>query len=152
MIYLISVNHHVQYLNAYSSKKKHELVKIFINHLREAIRTVHAVLIAEEFNEEAIHRNNASSSTAQNVAQELGIEHRFCDPDSAERTKHGIKDKMDPRREQLWLECIRRDHVSPIIFICGISHLERFRNLLQQNGFDVTVYSQDWGKGFEDPW
>jgi hypothetical protein len=59
---------------------------------------------------------------------------------------------MDPRREQLWLECIYRSKNDSVIFICGISHLERFSTLLKNGGFDVMIYSQDWGKNFDDPW
>jgi hypothetical protein len=44
-----------------------------------------------------------------------------------------------PRREQFWLSKIKYLRKENLIFICGKSHFGSFRNLLEENGFGVSI-------------
>ena len=129
-------------------------------------------LIAEELSEEAMQRCGVKESIGQKVAQEFGIEHRFCDPTSEERESLGIpseaelkerlglgrllndaelrrldeeKEKYWPIRERFWLDRIRNALGQVVLFICGDSHVDSFRRLLQSEGVEVKVLSRHWG-------
>ncbi len=148
MIYLIGVDHVVQHLNEEASPRKAELVSGFAHHVEEAVKTFGATMIAEEFSTEALRNSNARISTAQTVADALGIRHRFCDPTSDERVRLGIAKSDHRRKEQCWLDCIKDNQDENIIFICGCSHLESFASLLVKEGFRAHIHSQGWGLGF----
>lgn len=170
MVSLIGVDHIVQYTNDYSDKS---LIKSFSQYLVERAKQLKITLMAEEFNKEVLLMSNATACTARDVAEDLGIEHRFCDPTSSEREQVGIpsqrkikeqlgfkgllKDKEKKRvdeeeskyhlkREQFWLDKIRDKAHEPIIFICGDNHLESFKALLINKGFEVTILGKNWGK------
>lgn len=127
LLYLIGVNHAVQFKSAVSQmfgesesvSKKREAFKA---HVAEMIDKLDIKILAEEFNDEA-KRESETREFAKNIAKDLhepfdwetarqqfawetelqkfnkdkGIEHRFCDPESSERKALGIE--VDPQRE-----------------------------------------------------
>jgi hypothetical protein len=124
LIYLIGVNHAVQFKSAGSqmfgeSVRVWEKREAFKAHVAEMIDKLDIEILAEEFSQEAKREGDAQEEEAirERVAAELGtapaplnwktvleqfseakrIGHRFCDPDSKERKALGIE--VDPKKE-----------------------------------------------------
>ena len=124
LLYLIGVNHAVQFKSAVSQlfsesesvRKKREAFKA---HVAEMIDTLDIEVLAEEFSEEG-KRKPQEKETAlddqsmrarfetavaqcnyetvfEQFSKAKGIEHRFCDPDTKEREALGIE--VDPKKE-----------------------------------------------------
>jgi hypothetical protein len=49
--------------------------------------------------------------------------------------------KYFQKRERFWMDKIKNLREEIILFICGKSHVESFRNLLEESGFKVTSLS-----------
>jgi hypothetical protein len=47
--------------------------------------------------------------------------------------------KLFPKREKFWLNKIKHLRKENVIFICGKSHVESFRNLLDEYGFEISI-------------
>jgi hypothetical protein len=124
LLYLIGVNHAVQFKSAVSQmfgesesvRKKREA---FRAHVAEMIDNLDIEILAEEFSEGGKLRPDAPEEEAfrEKLTAELGtapeplnwdtvleefskakgVEHRFCDPDSKERKALGIE--VDPKKE-----------------------------------------------------
>jgi hypothetical protein len=124
LLYLIGVNHAVQFKSAVSQlfsesesvQKKREAFKA---HVAEMIDTLDIEILAEEFSEEGKRKpqeretalddqsDRARFETAvaqcnyetvlEQFSKARGIEHRFCDPETKERKALGIE--VDPRKE-----------------------------------------------------
>jgi hypothetical protein len=126
---------------------------------------VHAV--AEEMNEEALAEKNCTVSIPMQVASELQMPHRFCDPNRAERAKLRIRQENDIRisafpstlpesevatrlaeshanRERYWLEQLRSLDLWPVLFVCGADHVASFSHLLTQENIVVQIAAEDW--------
>lgn len=108
------------------------------------------MLLAEEFNEDALKISRASESTVRGIAKQLGIRHLFCDPTSAQRKELGIGKDID-LRENYWLACLNEHRTENILFVCGAGHLETFGNKLIQDGYQVQVLSEQFGIGLPPP-
>lgn len=63
----------------------------FVACIRHTIAEVRPIFIAEEDSEEALAERN-ETSIAKRIADELAIEHRFCDPNRRERDAIKYKD------------------------------------------------------------
>lgn len=166
MIYIIGVNHELQYLDPSTG--------LFVKALREWSASCKVSLIAEELNQEAIDkegktRNQTLESTCRHVASSLGLEHRFCDPDNSERASLGIRSgrqirrdlgvrageneelvemefrKDWPIREAFWLDRISDKIDEDLLFICGSSHVDNFVALVESKGHRVAVLYKDCG-------
>lgn len=173
MVFLIGTNHKVQYIykNTNRNRPLIELSKSFARYLEEQVKD--SKMIAEELNEEAIRRNinEAKDSTACSVAGKLGIDHKFCDPDPAERKTLGIPSESEIKKqlglgiclndeelkklveeekkywhikEQFWLDEIKDKLHEPIIFICGSDHIERFKLLVVREGYEAKILCKNW--------
>lgn len=68
-----------------------EAQEAFAGSLRRTIEQVRPVFIAEEDSEEALAERHGVS-IAKEIADEKGIEHRFCDPTREQRSAIGYKD------------------------------------------------------------
>ena len=105
-------------------------------------------MLAEEFSADAMAISRATTSTAAQVARELGICHLFCDPGETQRDRLGIR-KNDPHgnrmRERIWCNGIARWRVRTVLFLCGDEHLVTFPALLRRRGFAARVLSEGWG-------
>ena len=82
MIYIIGVNHEMQYWSGSDTP--------FLASLRDWGSNLTLSLIAEELSQEAIDKQQKLTrqrlaSVAQQAASILGVEHRFCDPNTSER-------------------------------------------------------------------
>jgi hypothetical protein len=164
LLYLIGVNHTVQFKSAVSQlfsesesvRKKREAFKA---HVAEMIDKLGIEVLAEEFSEKS-KRKPQDTETALNDQSERarfetalalcnyetvleqfskakGIEHRFCDPDSKERNALGIEESDWGKREQVWLSRIADCKRRRVLFVCGDNHYDAFAQLLENNGFSV---------------
>lgn len=152
-MFLIGINHEVQYTNEYTDVS---LNQAFAKYLGEQSERFNVTLIAEEFNLEAGSLSRATAYTAKDVADKLGIGHRFCDPNSSERKALGIprekedRDKNFRMREQFWFDKIKDNLHESIIFICGVDHVERFASLMFTKGHEVKILNKNWCKQEQD--
>ena len=171
MIYLIGVNHFkVQFT---TDNADVQLIEAFARYLKEQAEKYKIALIAEELSKEVLCKYKAKACTAQDVATELGIWYRPCDPNSLERKKLGIPSECEvkeqlglglclsneelerleeeekkywSKREQFWFDCIADKLHEPTIFICGVKHVERFQSLLINRGYEVRMLVKNWCK------
>jgi hypothetical protein len=168
MIYLVGVNHGVQFVNRHSDRN---VINAFEDYLRDTSKEYDIQLIAEEMSMESLKKWEATRSVCKSVTDELGIKHAFCDPDSIERKKIGIKlekeiseelgygqilsdsqvNKLDeilktqwPLREQFWLEKILAAKRDRTLFVLGSSHIESFSDLLKQKDVGCIILKRKW--------
>ncbi len=87
MVYIIGVDHLVQYNGPVPERLREE----FMDYLVAYSRTCRIDLIAEEFNAEALHDvYHVTKDTAREAAERIGISHRFCDPEENDLRRMGI--------------------------------------------------------------
>jgi hypothetical protein len=96
------------------------------------------------------------------------VEHRFCDPNTSERTSLKIRTPTEirqslglragedevrveqeeqrdwPLREQFWLDQISDKSEEDVLFICGVSHAQQFLSLLEASGLIAVMLHRDW--------
>lgn len=167
MIFIIGVKHEIQFLSDCNSTSIEE----FQEYLKTEAINRRVILIAEELSNEVIC-NQAKfvrkevSSVAKAVALSIGINHKFCDPDSKKREELGIPSETQIRkelglgvalshsgvkkldrekakyyhvREEYWFSLIE-DHASlNLIFICGDDHVDGFEKLVANYGYPTKV-------------
>jgi hypothetical protein len=164
LLYLIGVNHAVQFKSAVSqmfsdSESVRQKREAFTAHVAEMIDTLDIDIVAEEFSDESKQKpqeretalddqsERARFETAlaqcnyetvlEQFSKAKGIEHRFCDPDSKERKALGIEESDWDKREQVWLSRIADCKHRRVLFVCGDNHYDAFAQLLAANGFNV---------------
>jgi len=144
MVYLIGVNHGVQFLkNSYTSDQV-DVVNKFGDFVRKNIDEFDIKVIAEEMDTEALAKHTAKSYTKK-ITQEKTIGHIFCNPTTEEKKKIGINNDTD--REKEWFRRIQNYSGGNILFICGHRHLHSFKDLLKANGVQCQIISEEyWGK------
>jgi hypothetical protein len=136
MIYLIGVNHLVQFDHA------HAETALFKAHVLEVIDALDISIVAEEFSDEAKKGWGVRESVLELVANEKGIKHRFCDPTTIEKMENGIpedeltEEDFDKRR-RFWLSRIQDFKNRNVLFVCGDNHFEPFASMLTADSFDV---------------
>lgn len=168
MLYIIGVDHKIQY-KFWLQKCQYSQFEAYLG---KQVAKYGVALIAEELSEEAMQPCGVKESLGQMVAQELGVEHRFCDPTSEERESLGIPSEAElkqhlglgkflkdtepqrleeeeqkywPIRERFWLDRICDATVQPVLFLCGDTHVDSFLRLLESEGHDAKVLSRHWG-------
>ena len=77
-----------------------------------------------------------------NLAKELGLFHRYCDPDIATRKARNFNLPKD--REPYWIEQLSSFEGFPSLFILGADHVNSFMCLLEKSGFQPVVLAADW--------
>jgi hypothetical protein len=107
------------------------------------IKITGARLLAEEFSDEAAARNKVAISTVGQLAQEMAIDHLYCDPGTAEREQLGTCD-VDAR-ENYWARKLLLANADRILFICGDKHIATIPAVLKRHGFQTAVLSKGWG-------
>lgn len=168
MIYLIGCDHQKQQtypekcdLNdeACSTQRK------FKQFLISAAELYKPELIAEEHNPELLHREKLRSIPLE-VASEMCICHRFCDPSSEERNELGISESPPavpppeaetafkkgyicawqeyfgrdwPIRENFWIKKLEDYIHTNMLFICGAGHRETLRRRFEQRKIRVKM-------------
>lgn len=124
--------------------------------------------IAEEMNADALAKEGVEDTIPKQVADRLHLLHRYCDPDESKRAALGIiqnegiikvqssvhnwspkeeKARVQDehrKRERVWLNELREIPESPILFICGSNHTSAFADLLNRNGYECVVVSDEW--------
>ncbi len=99
MIYLVGTHHELQHTGAIAKDRADpDIVKgkrrEFKSYLRERALELRPALVAEELSQDLLTYMNGRS-IAGDVAEELGIEHRLCDPGCEERERLGIPGRAD---------------------------------------------------------
>lgn len=149
-------------------------VENFKASLARLIQLHGAKSVTEEMSLAALSRGYAlSSSTTYNLAMDLGLRHRYCEPEPEEHAALGIEEegaiklKAQPPmfgqnwsdeqvvagirtaralREREWLKRLLDLNVWPTIFVCGALHVSSFRDLLVHSGVQVFVAEENWGE------
>ncbi len=145
--FIIGVNHRIQYTKTnYKLEWKNEICS-FSDYLAEKATLLNVDLIAEEFNDEAIHKNDASTCTVRDTAKRISRKHLFLDPDSRERpASFTSKEEKMEYREDEWLRRIKIIDSSVFIIVCGDAHVDSFAAKLDKAGYDVEILSRNqWG-------
>lgn len=86
MIYLVGVNHDLQFIKEDYTEEQMIIINKFWDFICERIDTIGIKLIAEEMNTEALSKHNAKSYTKE-IADKKTLEHQFCDPTTQERRR-----------------------------------------------------------------
>jgi hypothetical protein len=147
----------------------------FQRYLSATAKRLAAAMIAEEASEEWVSEQGSGAwSVPLRVAQQLGIRHRFCDPDTSERHVLGLRstgelwDKANTismrtgrdivaiwreevsdslhAREDFWINRIkvRGYRKMTIIYVPAAFHVETFKATLVANGIDACIHCRDW--------
>jgi hypothetical protein len=136
-VFLIGTNHRYQMLGelfTVTQSQREESIPM----LRDLLKRNEIRAIAEEMNKESLRKHFCrDESFACQVADALGIGHRYCDPDTATGEALSIPrgKEGNPGKERYWLEQLQTFHRFPALFIMGADHFESFRNLLMQSVF-----------------
>jgi hypothetical protein len=146
-IFLIGVDHRIQWIPKHLCQEWSAKLQEFSEYLDYICSKNEITLIAEEFSEEALKKSNAADSMARQISAKSGVQHLFCDPTTQERQVSGIS--TDSQREQFWLNRLTSTCHDKIIFICGEDHVKSFVGKLRMAGYDPTILSSGWGKGWE---
>lgn len=119
------------------------IVERFEYYLQDAAKALKATAICEENSAQLVDKMDGGMSVAKKVAEELGLQHIYCDPNQEERLSMGIQSQD---REQIWLSRIQplSPNETTIIFVCGADHSDTFRSLLEDSGLDAQICCQDW--------
>lgn len=174
-VYIIGTHHHFQttWQNDRQPPQVPETqIRAFKALLQDACTRYPIRAIAEEMNLEALANDHQSESTCKQVADRLGLPHRYCDPDTETRNRLGIPEGNpdihmaaffagdDPaarirrfraeheKRERYWLEQLKSLNILPSLFICGASHAGPFAALVAECGFESKLLCRDWGRDF----
>ena len=137
-IYLIGTDH--RYQQGFAFGVSESVFAEFRALLRSAISRHGIRGITEEMNVDTLRI--PSGSLAFHLATELGLAHRYCDPDRAIRQARAMKTPQD--RERYWIEQLQGFDGFPAIFICGSTHVDSFKSLLSEAGFAAFVFVPDW--------
>jgi hypothetical protein len=133
--------------------------------LIRAIEKHHPSLIAEEYHPEFLKRLR-QNSVAVEVASEVNITHRFCDPSLENRKRLGISDgppsappgwdnpekRMQeyflsewPIREEFWISQLGKDIHKNVFFVLGAGHRETLRRRLERRAIEVKILEKRFG-------
>jgi hypothetical protein len=133
--------------------------------LIRAIEKHHPFLIAEEYHPEFLKRRR-QRSVAVEVASEVNISHRFCDPSLEDRERLGISDgppcappgwdnrekRMQeyflsewPIREEFWISQLGEDIHKNVLFVFGAGHRETLRRRLERRAIEVKILEKRFG-------
>ena len=159
MIHIVGTNHELQH-SARPKRAAEGLVKKAREELQEYLRLeikrLKPVVVAEESVEEVLKCLGAES-TVKAIADECGIKHLYCDPDSVTRNRLGVpigsehlteeeKQKFHKIRENYWYQQIEPYNGQAILFVCGAEHVSSFRALLEQYKCRIETLCEYWGK------
>jgi hypothetical protein len=141
-IHIIGIDHGFQRVREVSERFVEPQKRLLIC-IRKLIGIENITLLAEEYSMEALEKHNDRFTHLQVFSKEFGIRHVFCDPDSAERKSLRILEKNENEhgpREEYWLakleEC-GKDLEGWVVFLCGYDHLQSFRQLCIDSGYDA---------------
>ena len=165
MIHIVGTNHRLQHTaqleretNPHVDPAREEEARNCLKSLlKELALTAQPKLSAEAHNLQSLKCLNAES-IAKAVADELEIEHLFCEPNFEQSKWLGIRRdpfgdlgederrRNDAIREKFWLDQISARAIEGVIFICGSDHVMGFQQLLQMNGINSRIEIEYFGK------
>ncbi|TSA01622.1 MAG: hypothetical protein D4R81_05920 [Nitrospiraceae bacterium] len=150
-IYLVGVDHQVQHNGPIMIPEREKAISDFCHFLEATAKEFHISLMAEEFNEDALEMSLATKSIVQQIAERLGLKHKYCDPTKNTRTQLGLHNDRD-LREEYWLSCLN-DYVEAerILFVCGTDHLDTFSKKLTRKGLPAILLPEQFGIGLPRP-
>ena len=171
MIYLIGVEHaksQWEYQDSSNKRFVSSFINIIRRHIKELKVTVIAEELNEDCLEQQGVEKSTAQKVAQEFnirhifcepsareIKELGIlsKEEICQQlyhkelwqisdNSLEQQKIDEEhEKYFPKRELFWLDKMKNLKKEIVLFICGKSHVESFRKLLEEYGFKVTILS-----------
>jgi len=171
MIYLIGVDHiksQWEYQNGSNKKFVSAFTDILRRHVKklevtviaeelnrecldqQGVETSTAQKVAEEFCVKHVfceppveERTKLGILSKEEISRQLHDKELWQIPDDSLEQQLINKDhqKYFPKRERFWLDKIMNLKEEVILFICGKSHVESFRKLLEQHDIKVTVLS-----------
>jgi len=110
--------------------------------LRQSARRNQVRAIAEEMSLEALTLRNLKESIPKQIAAELGLGHRYCDPNKSTRKEKRIS--ANSEREAYWRDQILTMDLFPVLYVCGADHVRGFSKLLSESGIPVDITALDW--------
>ena len=164
-VLVLGTDHRFQRRSPEFTERQHQRFAAFVS---ATARKGRVVALAEEYSTEALAEANVAQSTIEVIARELGLQHRYCDPDMKTRARLGMLQENQIRmsafpdklaaaevqrrfeesvraREQFWLlELVALD-AWPVLFVCGANHSLSFVELLRVNKVDTVLVAQGWG-------
>lgn len=164
-VLLIGTNHEYQYQRPLAASSGPEQFRAMV---AATCQWEGVKAIAEEWSFDADELKGVRQSVCKDIAESLGIAHRYCDPPVKERKALGILiDEADTqlagffsgrdpkeveaevrdshaRRLRYWLQQLLDLDRWPLLLVCGANHTEPFSALLQENGIVVHVLFTNW--------
>ena len=142
-VYLVGVDHRIQYTNSSCGHEWRADIQAFEDYLVYKANELEVELLAEEFNQEGVERNNATGCTVRDAAKRSSKRHLFCEATMYEKQSQGI-DTPD-KREHIWLSKLKDSETESILLVCGDSHLSSFSEKLNAEGVRTEILSNGWG-------
>ncbi len=112
MIYIIGVDHLIQYRNSIVPLPVYDR---FMEYIREIIAGYEIELIAEEFNSEYLKDlYSTDRGTLESCSLTLGVNHLYCDPGKEEREELGIPSYADIREGVIADWGLKKNYISDL--------------------------------------
>jgi hypothetical protein len=166
VIHIVGINHELQHTAPPWRAALEEVQRArreFQTYLCTLAGRLKPQVIAEEFSQQALDNlskahNLSVVSTVKAVADTLGVEHRFCDPDDAERLRLGLPDpyldhygesekpRFDRIRECYWLSRLVEVSNRDVLFVCGAEHVQSFCELVKGTSIDANIVNEYFGR------
>lgn len=176
MIHIIGTSHSLQVWSDLRRANTEEATRIraFEAYIALAVTAVRAEAIAEESSADFVACHVGGTSVALGVAERMGLQHVYCEPDRSERLARGLRFGGDllvharaiaqstgeneddvwkrevraqfQAREAFWIERLELHGCASIhvIFVCGADHAESFAASLRAAGIAASIYCPDW--------
>jgi hypothetical protein len=152
-VYLVGTRHRFQgWRKLLCVTPKHQLDE-FKTFLQKAIHDYDIRSVAEEMSLEALTKYSRpdmppGKSIPFLAAEEVGLPHKYCDPDSVRRHALNITQNDDEKdrkkREDEWLAELIPFASFPCLFVLGSEHVSGFSDILSASGFKPILLEQEW--------
>jgi hypothetical protein len=166
-IYIIGTDHKHQFGPCTAFKATVQSCDAFASFLREQCRSLKIKTLAEEMSADARQKWDISKTVPESVALELGVEHADCDLSEAERSRLGILNEGDVKRnswlfghskqtvqknivreyekkEDEWIRRLSKLPHYPVLFVCGYDHSSSLQRRAIAHGMRVHVIVEKW--------
>jgi hypothetical protein len=164
-VLVLGTDHRFQRRSAEFTEAQHQAFAAFV---LATAKQAGVAGLAEENNVAALAEAGATQSTIELMANELGLRHRYCDPNMKTRAKLDMLQENEIRisafpeklieaevqrlltesmrvRESYWLSKLIEFNTWPVLFVCGADHSLPFLDLLNGRGINAALVAEDWG-------
>ena len=164
-VLVLGTDHRFQQRSAEFTEPQHQAFAAFV---LATAKQAGVAGLAEENSVAALAEAGVTQSTVELIAHELGLWHRYCDPDMKTRAKLGMLQENEIRisafpeklteeevqrrlvgsmrdREAYWLSELAEFNTWPVLFVCGAEHSLPFLDLLKGRGINAVFVAEDWG-------